>query len=75
MTEIPELDSKAYANFTYNQGNISKQMHSSDNSNNDIIHKVIILFFKCFNFYYVIHLLYVTIFVTYVIQLFIKTNL
>lgn len=37
MIKNPELDSNAYANLVYDKGGISKQMHCSNNSNNDTI--------------------------------------
>lgn len=53
MIENPEVDSNAHANLVYDKGDISKQMHYSNNSNNATIYKVIVLFSnKCFNFWY-----------------------
>lgn len=74
MIENPELDSNVYANLVYDKVDISKQMHCSNNSNNDTIYGVIILFsYKCFNYCYnVIYILYVVTFVMNIILFYIN---
>lgn len=76
MRDNPELDSNAYANLVYDKGNISKQMHYSNNSNNKTLHTVIIPFsYECFHFCYnVMYLLYVITFVMNVTHVCIKES-